>query len=114
MTTEQQEATPPPDDTMTLTEHLGELRMRIIRSALAVIVGMVFIIAFYDQVLDFLVQPYVDLCASKDPGFCDPELLHHGPDRGPVDPTAGRHVRRHHPGAARSSSGRCGASSFRR
>ena len=73
---------PAPEETMTLTEHLGELRMRIIRSALAVTVGMVFIIAFYDQVLDFLVQPYKDLCLSKDPGFCDPELFIMAPTEG--------------------------------
>ena len=40
-----------PDGTMTLTEHLGELRQRIIRAGLAVIVGMIAILAFYDQVL---------------------------------------------------------------
>ena len=51
-----------PVDTMTLTEHLAELRVRIIRAALAIAVGMVLIIAFYDQVLDFLLRPYVDLC----------------------------------------------------
>ena len=62
-------------DTMTLTEHLAELRVRIIRSALAVAIGMVLIIALYDQVLDFLLQPYVDLCARKPENFCDPELL---------------------------------------
>lgn len=67
-----------PDDTMTLTEHLGELRVRIIRSALAVMVGAIVIIAFYDQVLDFLTGPYVRLCRSKvltDPDFCgfDPD-----------------------------------------
>ena len=82
MTTEQQEAPPPADDTMTLTEHLGELRMRIIRSALAVTIGMVLIIAFYDQVLDFLVQPYKDLCTSKPAGFCDPELFIMSPTEG--------------------------------
>jgi len=38
-------------DTMTLTEHLAELRVRIIRSALAVAIGMVLIIAFYEPVL---------------------------------------------------------------
>ena len=37
-----------PDDEMTLTEHLAELRMRIIRSALAVSVGFIIVIAFYD------------------------------------------------------------------
>ncbi len=68
--------------TMTLTEHLGELRVRIIRSALAVAVGMVLIVAFYDQVLEFLKQPYVDLCNSKPADFCDPELNTFSPTEG--------------------------------
>lgn len=71
-----------PVDTMTLTEHLAELRVRIIRSALAIAIGMVLIIAFYDQVLDFLTQPYVDLCARKAEDFCDPELNNFGPTEG--------------------------------
>lgn len=70
------------EDTQTLTEHLGELRTRIIRSALAVLIGMVVIIAFYDQVLEFLKQPYVDLCDSKDPGFCDPDVYITSPTEG--------------------------------
>ena len=69
-------------DTMTLTEHLAELRVRIIRSALAVAIGMVLIIAFYDQVLDFLLQPYVDLCTRKPADFCDPELFIFSPTEG--------------------------------
>ena len=69
-------------DTMTLTEHLAELRVRIIRSALAVAIGMVLIIAFYDQVLDFLRQPYVDLCESKPRDFCDPTLNNFSPTEG--------------------------------
>jgi sec-independent protein translocase protein TatC len=69
-------------DTMTLTEHLAELRVRIIRSALAIAIGMVLIIAFYNQVLDFLVQPYKDLCASKPPDFCDPTLNAFSPTEG--------------------------------
>jgi sec-independent protein translocase protein TatC len=67
---------------MTLTEHLAELRVRIIRSALAVAIGMVLIIALYDQVLDFLLQPYVDLCARKPENFCDPELFNFSPTEG--------------------------------
>lgn len=59
--------------TMTLTEHLAELRIRIIRAALAVAIGMIAIIIFYDQVLDFLRQPYVDLCLSKQEEFCPPD-----------------------------------------
>ena len=59
-------------DTMTLTEHLAELRTRIIRAALAVVIGAVLIIAFYDQVLTFLAQPYNDLCDAKPESFCPP------------------------------------------
>ena len=59
-----------PDDRMTLTEHLRELRTRIIRSMLAVVVGIILIMAFYDQVLRFLKRPYVNLCERKPPEFC--------------------------------------------
>ena len=69
-------------ETMTLTEHLAELRVRIIRSALAVAIGMVLIIAFYDQVLDFLLRPYVELCESKPRDFCDPNLFVFSPTEG--------------------------------
>ena len=54
---------------MTLTEHLGELRARIIRSALAITIGMVLVVAFYDQVLGFLLEPYQELCAAKPARF---------------------------------------------
>ena len=56
-----------PDATMTLTEHLAELRQRIIRASLAVIVGMIAILAFYDQVLAFLLEPYERLCDARRP-----------------------------------------------
>jgi sec-independent protein translocase protein TatC len=59
-----------PDDVMTLTDHLGELRTRIIRSALAIALFAILIVAFYDQVLDFLMAPYERLCASKPADFC--------------------------------------------
>jgi sec-independent protein translocase protein TatC len=68
-----------PDDRMTLTEHLRELRSRIIRCMLAVLVGIILIMAFYDQVLRFLKRPYVDLCERKPPGFCTPNLISLGP-----------------------------------
>ena len=67
MTATESDASP---DTMTLTEHLAELRVRIIRAGLAVVVGAVLIIAFYDQVLNFLVEPYRDLCERKPESFC--------------------------------------------
>ena len=66
-------ATAEQQDTMTLTEHLGELRTRIIRASLAVVIGAVLIIAFYEPVLSFLAQPYNDLCDSKPESFCPPE-----------------------------------------
>lgn len=59
-----------PDDVMTLTDHLGELRVRIIRSALAIALFAILVVAFYDQVLGFLREPYVQLCRSKPADFC--------------------------------------------
>jgi sec-independent protein translocase protein TatC len=53
------------DDAMTLTEHLAELRSRLIRSALAVVAGMMVVLAFYEPVLDFLRQPYDNLCLRR-------------------------------------------------
>lgn len=64
-----------PSDMMSLTDHLGELRVRIIRSVLAIALGAILIIAFYEQVYDFLLEPYKNLCDSREPGFCDPELF---------------------------------------
>lgn len=55
---------------MTLTEHLGELRYRIIRVALAVVLMSIIVIAFYDQILHFLLGPYRDLCDRKPADFC--------------------------------------------
>ena len=68
--------------TMTLTEHLGELRVRIIRAALAVAIGMVLIVIFYDQVLDFLIQPYKELCEDRGPTFCDAQVYNFTPTEG--------------------------------
>ena len=67
----------PAQHEMTLTEHLAELRMRIIRSGLAIMVGGVVVMAMYDHVLNWMLQPYADLCDRKPPDFCgrslDPE-----------------------------------------
>ena len=68
-----------PDDRMTLTEHLAELRTRIIRSMLAVVLGIIVMIAFYDPVLKFLKRPYTELCASKPAGYCTANLFSLGP-----------------------------------
>ncbi|MCU0261897.1 MAG: twin-arginine translocase subunit TatC, partial [Ilumatobacteraceae bacterium] len=55
---------------MTLTEHLAELRVRIIRAVLAVVIGGVVVMIFYDQVLGFLLEPYVKLCQREGSDFC--------------------------------------------
>jgi sec-independent protein translocase protein TatC len=59
-----------PEAVMTLTEHLAELRTRIIRCALAVIIGAIVIMAFYNEVLRFLARPYKEMCEGREPGFC--------------------------------------------
>ena len=82
MTTPTTGDVPVSSDTMTLTEHLAELRARIIRAVLAVTIGMVLIVVFYDSVLDFLTRPYVELCERKPDDFCDPQLFITSPTEG--------------------------------
>ncbi len=45
---------------MTLLEHLGELRTRLIKSAVAVVVGVVLCWVLYPYILDFLLEPYCE------------------------------------------------------
>jgi len=71
----------PAQHEMTLTEHLAELRMRIIRSGLAIMVGGVVVMAMYDHVLSWMLQPYADLCDRKPADFCGRSL---DPDTGKV------------------------------
>ncbi|HWL44166.1 MAG TPA: twin-arginine translocase subunit TatC [Ilumatobacter sp.] len=59
-----------PTGEMTLFEHLAELRMRIIRASLAVMLGVIVVIAFYDRVMRWLTRPYIDLCVRRGPEFC--------------------------------------------
>jgi sec-independent protein translocase protein TatC len=44
-------------DRMTIIDHLGELRDRLIKSVLALLVGTVFSLAFTPRVLEFLILP---------------------------------------------------------
>jgi sec-independent protein translocase protein TatC len=81
-----------PDATMTLTEHLGELRQRIIRAGLAVLVGMIAIMAFYDRVLQFLLEPYDRLCRA-DADFCGLAALDGTPSLVITDPVEGLSTR---------------------
>lgn len=71
-----------PDDQMTLVEHLAELRTRIIRALLAVVIGVVVVMVFYDPVLRFLAKPFHRLCAAKPDGYCTSDFLSLGPLEG--------------------------------
>ena len=67
------------DTTMSVMDHLRELRSRIIRSILAVAAGMMGLLAFYDPVKGLLTRPYVRLCASSARYGCDGSLYSLGP-----------------------------------
>ena len=64
-----------PEDRMTLTEHLAELRTRIIRCMLAVVIGIIVVLAAYDWVLDFLRKPYERLCDDRPKLNCDLQFI---------------------------------------
>jgi sec-independent protein translocase protein TatC len=53
---------------MTLVEHIGEMRRRLIISAAAVLVGAIVCWFLYFDILDFLIQPYCDLVDSGEVG----------------------------------------------
>ncbi|MEZ5250959.1 MAG: twin-arginine translocase subunit TatC [Ilumatobacteraceae bacterium] len=59
---------------MTLVEHLAELRTRIIRALLAVVLGVILVLTFYNTVLEFLREPYERLCADRPDLTCDAGL----------------------------------------
>ena len=56
------------DGRMSLMEHLTELRDRIIKIVIAVVVGMVMAFVLYDPIFDFLIQPYEELAKARDLG----------------------------------------------
>lgn len=66
-------------DVMPIMEHLRELRMRIVRSLIAVVVTTIVLLAFYDPVKQFLTAPYRDLCAANADFNCDGSLYALGP-----------------------------------
>lgn len=69
----------PNDTSMTVMDHLRELRSRLIRSVLAVAVGMMGLLAFYDPVKNFLTEPYVRICTARPSLGCDGSLYSLGP-----------------------------------
>jgi sec-independent protein translocase protein TatC len=64
---------------MTLRDHLAELRVRIVRSMLAIVLGVVIMVAFYNPILKFLLRPYHNLCARRGANFCDGNVYSLGP-----------------------------------
>lgn len=64
-----------PDDRMTLIEHLAELRTRIIRGLLAVVLGVIIVLAFYSPILEFLREPYYRLCDRNPDLTCDLQFI---------------------------------------
>lgn len=70
------------DGGMTIFGHLAELRMRLVRSLLAVAVGSTFILVFYDHFLKFLTQPYRNICAARSDFNCEGTLFALGPIEG--------------------------------
>jgi len=68
-----------PEDRMTLRDHLAELRVRIVRSMLAITLGVIIVMTFYDPILRFITRHYKNLCDSKPEGFCSGQLNGLGP-----------------------------------
>jgi sec-independent protein translocase protein TatC len=81
-------ADPGPEAVMTLTEHLAELRTRIIRCALAVAVGAIAIMALYNQVLRFMTRPYKNLCLERG-DLCQMSFVDGNPQFLNLDPIGG-------------------------
>lgn len=67
---------------MSIFDHLSELRMRIVRSLLAVGIGAAVILIFYDFVLDVMTQPYRNTCSAHPEFNCDGSLYALGPVEG--------------------------------
>jgi sec-independent protein translocase protein TatC len=67
------------DGSMTLIEHLRELRFRLFRASLGILVGFVVGYLLSAWVMHILEQPYCDLPQSRDPATGDCRLLQLGP-----------------------------------
>jgi len=64
-------AVPVADDArMSLMDHLTELRDRIIKIVLAVVIGMAISFLLYDQIFDFLLDPYLKNCPPNSVSDC--------------------------------------------
>lgn len=57
---------------MTFTEHLGELRTRIIRAAVSVVVALVICFTFSDQIFDLVARPFDAVIPPQEPQHQSP------------------------------------------
>ena len=73
------------DGRMSLMEHLTELRDRVIKVVVAVVVGMVAAFLLYDYIFEFLIGPYEDIANTQN-SLTDGKLLQ-------IDPLEGFGVR---------------------
>jgi sec-independent protein translocase protein TatC len=71
----------PAGDSMTLVEHLTELRTRLIICVVAVAVGMLAGFLLYDWIFEFLLQPYKDIATSEN-ALAEGKLLQTDPLEG--------------------------------
>lgn len=67
---------------MSMMDHLRELRQRVIRALLAVAIGTIVMLAFYDPVKNWLTRPYRNLCNAQPEFKCDGSLFALGPLEG--------------------------------
>jgi len=68
-----------PIEAMSMMDHLRELRMRLVRSVLAIGLSTLVLLAFYDQLKNLLTRPYTDLCLRRPDFDCDGSLFSLGP-----------------------------------
>jgi sec-independent protein translocase protein TatC len=76
----------PDDARMSLIEHLTELRDRVIKVVIALVIGMLIAFLLYDQIFSILIAPYEDIANNDASSITDGRLLQ-------VDPLEGFGVR---------------------
>ncbi len=63
------------EETMSFLDHLEELRTALLRSVLALLIGMAVCVPFVREILDFLVEPVRQMGKDPDTFFLIPEVM---------------------------------------
>lgn len=66
---------PAPGGTMPLMEHLRELRSRLVRAVIGLVIATIIALVFYDPILAFLTRPYEDIQPLLQERGIDSELV---------------------------------------